>query len=104
MLRGLYKSLQLDGLRLQELLEPERAEFAAVPRLLVAAERRERVEGGAVHLDLAGPQPPCDPLGALLVSRPDAAGEAVDGVVRDPHGIVLVLVRHDREHGPEDLL
>jgi hypothetical protein len=41
------------------------AELAAVARLLVAAERRQRVEGRAVDLDLAGAQPPRDALGAL---------------------------------------
>ena len=40
----------------------------------------------------------------VLVRGPDAAGEAVVGVVGDPHRVVLVLVGLDREHRPEDLL
>src|SRR3954447_20051867 len=96
--------LQLDCFCFEELLEPELAELAAVPRLLVSAERGERVERRAVHLNLAGADPPCHAPGALFVARPDAAGQAVDRVVGDPHGVVLVVVRHQDEHGPEDLL
>ena len=73
-------------------------------RLLVAAERRERVEGAAVDLDLPGAHPPRDALGALRVGRPDAAGEAVDRVVGDPDRVVLVVVGDDRQHRAEDLL
>ena len=48
------------------------------------------------------------PLGdadrALLVGRPDAAGEAVVAVVGDPHRVVLAVVGLDRQHRAEDLL
>ena len=40
--------------------QPVRAELTAGPGLLVAAERRQRVERAAVHLHLAGPQPAGD--------------------------------------------
>src|SRR4051794_11353701 len=95
---------KLDRLRLQELLEPVCAELATVTRLLVAAERREWVERGAVDLDLPRPQPPRDSLRTLRRARPHAARESVDRVVGDPHSLVLVVVRDDREHRPEDLL
>src|SRR5581483_7341773 len=96
--------LQLQRLVLEILLEPGTAQLAPAARLLVAAERRLHVEGAAVDVDLPGAQPPRDALGALLVLRPHAAGEAVDRVVRDAHGVVLVPVGDDREHRAEDLL
>src|SRR4051812_19581704 len=45
--------LQLKRLVLQKLLQPEDARFAAVARLLEAAEGRVHVERAAVHVDLA---------------------------------------------------
>src|SRR3954451_14270177 len=60
--------LQLHRLDGEELLEAEAAQFPAVAGLLVAAERRQRVEGAAVDLDLAGAQPPGHGLGVLLVA------------------------------------
>ena len=64
---------------LQQLLDPVAPVLAPVPRLLVAAERGQRVEGAAVDLDLAGADPLGDRDRPLLVGRPDAAGEAVGG-------------------------
>src|SRR5689334_13903058 len=81
--------LDLDALDLEELLEPELAELAAVPRLLDAAERREWIERRAVDLDLPRAHPPCEGLRALGIGRPDAAVQAVDGRVRDLRGLVL---------------
>src|SRR4051812_26101378 len=72
---------ELYRLRLEELLQSERAELTAVPGLLVAAERRQRVEGRPVHLHLAGPQPPRNALGALVIPGPDPARQPVHGVV-----------------------
>ena len=60
--------LELHRLHGEKLLEPVAAELAPVARLLVAAERRERIEHAAVDLDLAGPQPPGDLLGTLRVA------------------------------------
>src|SRR5437868_3089763 len=54
---------ELHRLHLEILLERELAELAAVSRLLVAAERRQRVEDASVDLDLAGPDPSRDALG-----------------------------------------
>src|SRR5262249_20746333 len=41
---------------------------------------------------------------ALEVAREDIAGEAVERVVGDPHGLGLVLVWKDRQDRSEDLL
>ncbi len=49
--------------------------------MLEPPERRHVVEAAAVDVHLAGAQVPGDTLGALDVGRPDAAGEAVVGVV-----------------------
>jgi hypothetical protein len=50
----------VDGLRLQKLLQPVAAEFAAVAGLLAAAERSEQVDLRAVDLDLADVDPAGD--------------------------------------------
>src|SRR5437762_297454 len=88
------RGLQLQGLDSQELLDRELAQLAAVTRLLEAAEGRQRIEGAAVDLDLAAADTPGDALGALGIARPHSGGEAVDGVVGDAHGVVLVVVGH----------
>src|SRR3954467_2276352 len=96
--------LELQRLRLEELLEAELAELAAVAGLLVAAERRQRIEAAAVDLDLAGADLPSNLLGPLGIARPHTAGQAVDGVVGDLDGLVLAVVGKDRQHRSEDLL
>ena len=73
-------------------------------RLLEPAEGRHGVEGTTVDLDLAAADAAGDGLGPLGIARPDAGRQAVDGVVGDADGVVLVLVGNDREDGPEDLL
>src|SRR5207253_9167252 len=72
-------ALQLQALDLQQLLDPVAAVLAAVAGLAVAAERRQRVEGAAVDLDLTGADAAGDGDRPLLVGRPDAAGEPVVG-------------------------
>ncbi len=62
-----HEHLQLDGLDLQELLQSEAAQLAAVTGLLVAAERGQGIEGGAVDVDLPGTQPPRQRPGTPLV-------------------------------------
>jgi len=47
---------------------------------------------------------PGAPVGAGEIARPDAGGEPVGRVVRDPDRLVLVGERHDRHDGAEDLL
>jgi hypothetical protein len=78
---------------LDVLLEPDRAELAADAAGLVAAERRGEVARIAVDLQAPRANPARQLLAPLAVGRPDAAAEPVDGVVGDPYGVVLVLVR-----------
>src|SRR3954451_19756210 len=101
---SLREASELEALHLQQLLDGEPAVLAAVAGLLVAAERGHRVEGAAVDLDLAGADAAGDADRAVLVGRPDAAGEAVVAVVGDTDSVLLVLVGLDREDRPEDLL
>src|SRR5207237_1010271 len=77
---------------------------APVARTLEAAERRQRVEGTAVDLDLTAADAAGDGLRPVGIAGPHAGREAVVGVVGDAHGVLFVLVRNDRQHGPEDLL
>ncbi len=81
------------------------AELAAEPALLEAAERR-RDPHGAVRVDRehAGVERTGDAERSGSVARPDRAGEAVDRVVGDPHGVRLVLERDQRCDRTEDLL
>src|SRR5215212_779691 len=58
---------ELDGLDLEELLEPELPQLPAVAGLLVAAEGCQRVERRPVDLDLAGADAPRHPLGVPSV-------------------------------------
>src|SRR5712691_12653171 len=95
---------ELQRLDLEELLQSELAELAAAAGLLEAAERGEGVEAAAVDVHLAGAEAAGNAFGAGGVARPDAAGQAVHGVVRDADRVVVVLVREDGEHGAEDLL
>ena len=95
---------QLHGLRLQELLDAVAAELATDPGLLVAPERRDRVERAAVDVDLAGAHLLRKRDGLVLVAGPHRAGEAVPGVVGDLERLVLVGVLDDRQHRAEDLL
>ncbi|CAM5732230.1 hypothetical protein SALBM311S_01608 [Streptomyces alboniger] len=82
-----------------------RSEFAPEAGLLEAAPFRLRYVGVVVvDPDRAEPQPPRDPGSLGLVARPDGAGEAVDGVVRDAYHLVLAGEALDREHRPEGLL
>src|SRR3712207_7596554 len=98
------RGLQLEALGLEELLDAELAQLTALAGLLVAAERGHGVERPAVDLDLARPDAPGHGLRPLGVARPHPAGEAVDGVVGDADGLLLVVVREDGQDRPEDLL
>src|SRR5215217_5466966 len=84
--------LELEALGLQVLLDAELAQLTAPAGLLVAAEGRHGVERPAVDLDLAGADAAGHGLGPLGVARPHPAGEAVDGVVGDAQGLLLVVV------------
>src|SRR4051794_5048055 len=78
---SLCEASEREALALQQLLDREPAVLAAVAGLLVAAEWGNGVEGAAVDLDLAGADAAGDADRAVLVSGPDAAGEAVVAVV-----------------------
>src|SRR5881275_2997559 len=89
-----------EGLRVLEpqiRLEPVQAALAAEARLLVAAERRRRVEAvERVRPDDAGAQLVRHPEDARALLRPDAGAEAVRRVVRL---LDRFLRRAEREHG-----
>src|ERR1019366_3708716 len=67
-------------------------QLPADARLLVSAERAEVAEHMVV-VDPDGPGPHLsrDALGPADVVREDPAGEPVDGVVGDRHGLLVVL-------------
>src|SRR5712692_1966644 len=83
-------------LDLRVALEGMHAELAAEARLLEAAEGgRDAYRGVRVDRQDAGLERAGDAEGAAAVPRPDRAGEPVGRVVRDPHGLLLVLERDD---------
>src|SRR5213078_5309893 len=81
-----------DGLDLHEFLEAEATPFAAVARLLVAAERRGPLVGGAVDVDVAGSHAPSNAACPFHVARGNVPRQSVGGVVGHADGIVLALV------------
>src|SRR5690606_27976705 len=95
---------RLDGLDLEELLDPEPAVLPAEPRLLVAAERRQPVGVQAVHVHDARTDAAGHGDGPVLVGAEHAGGEAVLGGVRQAHRVVVAGVGLDGDHGAEDLL
>src|SRR5262245_50638227 len=96
---------QRDHLGLEVLLEALLAVLTPEPALAVAAEGRVDVEPhAAVHRQRAGADAARDRERALLGGAVHGAREAVDRVVRDAHGVVIVLVGDHAEHGPEDPL
>src|SRR5689334_18527641 len=92
-----------DRLRLEELLHARPTPLATIPGLLVSTERSVEVTRCAVEVDAAGADAPRH-ASRPLVAAGDAAGESERRIVGDAHGVVVVLVADDDEHGPEDLL
>ncbi len=91
-------------LRLEVLLEPCDAHLATDARLLVAAERAVGAEVvAAVDREGAGPDAAGHRERAVLAAE-HRARQAVDRVVGDPHGVVVVVVGDDHEHRAEDLV
>src|SRR5438874_2283364 len=79
--------------------------LAAEARLLVAAERRRRVEPVVrVRPDYAGAQAFGHPENARALLGPHACAETVRRVVRLLDRFIRRAERQDREHRPEDLL
>ena len=86
-------------------LEPVAAALAAEAGLLVAAERRRRVEPvERVPPDDAGAQPVGHPEDPRALLGPDPRREPVHRVVRLLDGLVRRAEREHAEDGPEDLL
>src|ERR687888_467268 len=90
--------------QLEVRLEPVAAALAAEAGLLVAAERRGRVEAVVrVRPDDAGAQAFGHPENARALLRPDARAEAVRRVVRLLDRFLRCAEGEDREDGAEDL-
>src|SRR5207253_8458803 len=86
-------------------LEPVEAALAAEARLLVAAERRRRVEAVVrVRPHDAGAQLLRHPQDPRALLGPDAGGQAVRRVVRPLDRLVRRAERQHRQHRAEDLL
>src|ERR1700735_4711749 len=78
--------------------------LASDARLLEAAERDSEVGAPRIGTDGAGPELSRDRAGPVHVVGEDGRVEAVDRVVGDADGVLLVNGRDDGEHRPEDLL
>src|ERR1700733_12649762 len=78
--------------------------LAADAGLLEPAEADAEVGPHRVVPDGAGPEPSADLAGPVDVVGEHRGVEPVDGVVGDPHRVVLVGGRDHRQHRAEDLL
>src|SRR5580700_5846927 len=92
----------LERFGLEKLLEAEFAALAADPRLFVATERCNWVEGASIDVDLTGPDPARNVLGVSLVGTPDTTRQPVDRVVRDGDRLILGVVGEDGKDRPKD--
>src|SRR5215208_947124 len=96
---------QVDVLYFGVVVECVRAQFAPYPGLLHPPERRLDADGSVgVDGDDTGLYAPGDAQGAGAARRPDRAGEAVDRIVREAYGFLLVLEGDHGYDGAEDLL
>ncbi|EJZ06057.1 hypothetical protein MFORT_28624 [Mycolicibacterium fortuitum subsp. fortuitum DSM 46621 = ATCC 6841 = JCM 6387] len=109
--RALEEALRLVGVAHQQVLgllvvvEHHLVVLAADTGLLVTAERRVRGVGVvAVGPHPAGLDVPAGPVGGVAVAAPHPGAEAVEGVVCDRDGVVVVLERGHGDDGTEDLL
>src|SRR5262245_47041149 len=91
------------GLDLEELLETKRAPFPAKTGLLVAAERGREIQTLPVQMNVAGADPPRYRARMVDAAGRHIARQAIRRVVGDPYRLLLVGVRQDAEHRPEDL-
>ena len=80
-----------DGLALEVGGQALQAALTTHARLLESAETDAEVDTEAVLAHRARPEPACDPHGAVGVVREHRGVEAVDGVVRDPDGVLFVF-------------
>src|SRR5687767_5359206 len=81
-----------NGLGFQVLLETFDAVFTAVPRALVAAERRMRIPGRIVDVHLPGADACRDGASSAKVLALHMRAQAVDRVVGDLHRLVHAVV------------
>src|SRR5262245_17295521 len=94
-----------DALHLREVAQALRAEIAAEPRLLVAAERHAGVvEVVRIDPHRSGLDASRDGVRLLDVLRPDARRQAVVDAVGLRHGVVDAVEADHRQHRAEDLL
>jgi hypothetical protein len=98
------RPVKQDGLGLEERQQSVYSAFAAYAGLLETAVPHVEVRLEPVVPDDAGPHPPGDLAGPLDMVGEHGAVQTVDGVVGDPHRVVLVLGRDDGQHRAEDLL
>jgi hypothetical protein len=101
---ALRLALEDHELGLEEVLETLVDALAADAGLLVPAEAHAEVGAHRVVAHGAGTQPPGDLAGPVDVVGEHRGVEPVDGVVGDPHRVILVGGRDDRQHWAEDLL
>src|SRR5579872_421747 len=80
------------------------APFAAISRLLVAAEGGAEIGAGAVQMNVAGAKLRRDFPRMIEIAGLDIAGKAIDRVVGKPDHLLLAVIGEDREDRPEDLL
>src|SRR5438270_3911148 len=101
----IWENRPANRLRLGEHFEALDAALPPHARLLVAAERGVgAVPDATIQRQRARPDAVGDPLGPLHVARGDRPRKAVDAVVGDRNGVVLVVVADDAEDRAEDLL
>src|SRR5271165_4141709 len=93
-----------DGLEFEIVVYPEFGVLPPVARLLVSAEGRVNVPWRIIDVDRACAQPGGHRAGVLDISRGDIGREAVNRVIGDPDGLVLVAIAHNRENRAERLL
>src|SRR6185295_10845485 len=97
--------VDIHRLPLRIVLQRHHPQFPPHAALLHAAEWRLEVDAAAgVDGEVAGLHGAGDAEGAADVARPDRAGEAVVAVVGHADGAGLVVERHHRHDGAEDLL
>src|SRR5882757_4990991 len=81
-----------------------RTQLPTQPRRLHPTERRRRIRQIRVHPDRPGLHPTRHPQPTLLVPRPHRPTQTEVRVIRDPHRIIHIRIRNQRQHRTENLL
>src|SRR5687768_2126114 len=93
---GLAAVADQEVLGLLVVVEHHLVRFATDARLLVATEGgMSRIGMVAVRPDATRLDGATEPIGAIAVAGPHAGAEAIEGVVRNRQGVVLVLEGRD---------